>query len=771
MSLSRPRPLEFYAPQVTKNRKKDPFGLNDVCRVCNHFKYCEDFERVHALDGRRTARTKIRGDPEFYIITILTNHLLRDGEKLDDAERLRDCPYCRLIFDALNFFFKDGTSNWREDAMESPTLFIQVKVRPGRPLVLTCDPAFIVHYDFTLVRGDLEVFTLDPGSLTAAEFPCAQLAFPEPEDLSRHRGSEGFIRYWFRGCSGYKDATDQCYYTPNRLLYLDYENDEVVLWECLSNPPGVPDVPDPIEYATLSHGWLNTDPGVPKLLMSNIDDWKQGRTISGLPEAIRDAAKVAHLNDVHFLFIDSMCIIQDNLDDLRVQMPMMAHYFRDSILTIVAASSLSPDDGFLHPPKRDWITKQLEFVAPNGAGATLTLRRKYSRRESPSDCTDSSSVIRTVSPGSFRRTGPLYGRHWCLNEALLGTRVIHFTSGGIMCQCRRHGCTREGTMKYNRADWYRGMSERFRVRNASDAWLNAVEFHTSCDKLRGEDRLSKLSGVASMSGMGIEDRYVAGLWWKSMAMGLLWEVNLRPGQTNTTKIALPFSKQRAPSFSWASVDAPVVWRDNFDWTIRSEARVVKFGNIPQDPEDPCGGVDGAWICMEGFMMKCEVSQTLEGAGGDRWQFAYFTGKDGTKTKAHPFAGDGALVVVKGKGAMERLRKRHTSKTQRRLRTKGSSDAKEDNPHRSRAYLTRNHHEFRQNMLGPKTTRGVAWVLCLRQRGDYDEDRLGVVFDRWDGLVLTRSMRYPGAFERIGCIRDVPSTLLDLNDRQYSVKIV
>ncbi|KAL6698470.1 hypothetical protein J3F84DRAFT_274325 [Trichoderma pleuroticola] len=779
------RSLEFYAPQTSSNSQLLAEFEND-CRVCNNFKYNEDFERVHALEARRTARTRIRGTPEFYIIEIFTNHLLRDGKDVDDddangllggmkildADRLLDCSYCKFLFDALNEFFKNGTVDWRKDARESSTLIVQVKVRPGHPLILSCATAFIVHHEFTLVRADLEVTIPDRGALTDSDFPSAELTVPEEDDSHKHRASEGFFRYWFRGCSGHRDATEQCYTTPNRLLYIDCDNDEVVLWERLSSPPGLPDVPDPIEYATLSHTWLNTDAEVPKLLTSNIDAWKEGQTISSLPAAIRDAIRVAHLNDIHFLFIDSMCIIQNSFEDQRVQGPMVSHYFRDSILTIVAASAVSPNDAFLHPPKKDWVTKQLPFVAPSGAQVTMTLRKKYSRPETPYDTLDKASHLIGVVPGSFRRTGPLYGRHWCLTEGLMGTRVIHFTSGGIMGQCRRHDCTRERVHKYNRGEWSQGMPERYEVRDASQLWLRAVEFHTSCKLLRGEDRLSKLSSLASTSDMGIQDRYVAGLWCNSMTMGLLWEVSLSPSQTNTnvTKITFSFDKQKAPSFSWASVDAPVVWRDNY-WTCRDEARLVGCGSIPTDPDDPCGSVDGAWIRMEGIMFKCEVSQTLEGAGGRRFQYAYFRGKEDDLIKAYPFVGDGALATVQAAGAADRQRTRHVTKLTRRLIRKGYIKDRDVNPLHTRAFLTRNMSEFKPNVLGRKTTRAMAFILCIRQRGDYDEDRKGVVYDRWDGLVLTRSMRYPEAFERIGCIRGVSSTLLDFGEQLFRATIV
>ncbi|PTB70479.1 hypothetical protein BBK36DRAFT_1207039 [Trichoderma citrinoviride] len=752
-------------------RKRKPALHRSVCRICNHFQYCDDYEEVHARDGRRTSRTQIWGDPGSYVIRIHTNDLLRDGGDVEDTNRLRNCPYCRLLYDALNLFFNDASLNWISDAKTDLTRNVRVKFQRGSPLILQCEDAIQYHFQFTYIRSDVEIFSADWGNMAPSDFPTARLTPPTAELGAVDKKVEGFLQYWFRGCAGYSDATDQCYNTPNRLLYVDCYTDEIKLWECESEVPGMPELYNPMDYATLSHCWLDDDPMLPKLLTSNIEEWRQGRTISGLPAAVRDAAKVANLNDVNFLFIDSLCIVQDSQEDLDAQRPMVGYYFRDSILTIVAAASPSPDDEFLYPPERDWTTKTVDFKAPSGASTTLTMRKRFSRPVSPSDAVDEASTLSHVSPGSFRRTGPLYARHWCLQEALLGTRVVHFTSAGIMWDCKRHDCTREGVRVYKRPEVFRGLPARSRLRNDLDMWLEAVQFHTSCDQLPGKDRLSAISALAAMSEMGIIDRYVAGLWWGNMTMGLLWEVKLRPGQTNTTKITMPYSVQKAPSFSWASVDAPVIFQDNFRWYFSPEARMIGGGSLPQRADDPCGNVDGAWIRLEAYMKKCEVSQTLGGAAGGHWQFVYCRNTDGTTTKMHPFVGDGSLVVVKGKKATsERLRRKRASRAKRRLRKK-QSGAEDDNPNHSHAYLARNHFEFRRNMVGPGKITGVAWVLCVRRRGQFDEEEQGIKYDRFDGLVLTRSMRYPGAFERIGCIRNVPSTLLDFSESRQEITLV
>ncbi|KAK1255952.1 hypothetical protein MKX07_008211 [Trichoderma sp. CBMAI-0711] len=762
-------------------RKKKPTLPPDVCRICNRFQYHEDFEGVHASDGFHEPRTEILGDPDSYVIKIHTKDLLRDGKHVEDASRLRNCPYCRLLYDALNLFFNDASLNWVLDARDQ-TARIKVRVNQGAPLVLACEDAIGHHFEFTHIRGDVEIYSADWGNMAKSDFPTAGLAPPTPTPATtwtrEKQNTEGFLQYWFRGCAGRADAMDQCYNTPNRLLYIDWANDTITLEEFQSGTPGMPDLDRPAEYATLSHCWLDEDPTLPKLLVSNINLWKRGCKISCLPAGLRDAIRVANLNEIPYIFIDSLCIVQDWQQDRDAQQPMVGFYFRDSILTIVAASSARPDDGFLFPPEEDWLTATVDFKAPSGASAALTMRKKYSRPASPFDAIDEASARGHVACGSYRRVGPLYAQHWCFLEALLGTRVMHFTSAGIMCDCKRHNCSREYVTSYRRPDVFRGLPARDYLRNGLEMWLAAVQFHTSCYRLAVKDRLSAISALAAMSEMGISDRYVAGLWWGGMTMGLLWEVKLRPGQTNTTKITIPYSMQKAPSFSWASVDAPVIFKDNRGWYFEPEIRMLEAGSLPQNANDPCGNVDGAFIRLEAFIKKCEVSQILKGAAGGHWQFVYFRNKDGTTTKMHPFVGDGPLVEVKGKqAALKRLRKKRASRAQRRLRKKRRSGSKsgaegeDDNPNRSHTYLTRNHHEYRLSTVGRGKITGVAWVMCVRRRGQDVEEHKGIKMDRFDGLVLTRSMRYPGAFERIGCIRNIPDSLFDPEPRRQEVTLV
>ncbi|KAH6607319.1 hypothetical protein Trco_003632 [Trichoderma cornu-damae] len=778
MSVSLRAPI-FFSPRVPVKRKAFLIS-QDVCRFCNHLKYCAHFEETLAREACFALRTQITGQPDNYWISIHTHNFLRDGDDVPDVDRLGDCRYCRLLYDALNLFFNDLSVSWVKDAMHNPSLRVHIHVQAGSPVILKCDGAVETYPECAFLRYDVELFCRDRGHLTDEDLPPMELVLPEPAGTPDDRPCEAFFRSSFHSCASTTGSMDQTYTTPNRLLYLDCDMDDVVLWETMAGGPGQPDIPDKIEYATLCHGWLDTDPRLPKLLTSNMDDWKEGLAISRLPRALQDAIRVCHLNDVHFLWVDALCILQDSERDRREQSPLTGHYFRDSILTIVPASAASPDEAFLNPPREDWITHEVAFAAPSGATATITLRRKYSRPASPSDAVDVSSARWVVAPGSFRRTGQLYRRDWCFQEIALGTRVIHFTSAGVVFECRRHTCSREpvriyrGYRGYRRTDVFAALPQASRGHAEDAMWLEAVQIYTSRDPTSLRDRLGAISGLAAISEMGIHDQYVAGLWRSNLLRGLLWEVRLRPGQPKTSRITIPFDEQKAPSFSWASVDAKIVWRCTNELEFQALAKVVDVGGLLQTPH-PCFDTEGAFVRLEGHLRRCQVSQVIAGAGGGHWQFAQFRrAKDsGDRPKRYPFVGDGPLVTVMGRsaarGGPHDARSPDGGPRSIEKRCEGAREPRR----RSQTYLTRHHCEFRKkNMYGRKKTTGAAFVLRIGRTGEVDEMQSPEVFYTGvDGLVLTRSMRYPGAFERIGCIRNLPESLFVSDKYRQVVTLV
>ncbi|KAI0628098.1 heterokaryon incompatibility protein-domain-containing protein [Trametes polyzona] len=72
-----------------------------------------------------------------------------------------------------------------------------------------------------------------------------------------------------------------------------------------------------------------------------------GIPVSTLPQTIRDAIYLTRALGFRYLWIDSLCIIQDSARDKHQEMSRMRDVYRHAYLTIIAASASSATEGFL----------------------------------------------------------------------------------------------------------------------------------------------------------------------------------------------------------------------------------------------------------------------------------------------------------------------------------------------------------------------------------------------------------------------------------------
>jgi hypothetical protein len=190
---------------------------------------------------------------------------------------------------------------------------------------------------------------------------------------------------------------------------------------------------------------------------------------------------------------------------------------------------------------------------------------------------------------------PVNVRAWVLQERLLAPRVLHFCKGSIAWECG--GFTRaEGhptglprfQMQHDKIlpevslkglDPFKHGRELRRIRLGDskepdphiperdlygfELWARVVEMYSRMNLTEPRDKLIALSGIAqlmSTSVLGSKEEpaeYVAGLWRKHLASQLLWRVEpifVRKDRSFQQPGRRP-RVFRAPSFSWASVDA------------------------------------------------------------------------------------------------------------------------------------------------------------------------------------------------------------------------
>lgn len=779
-----------------KGHHAEAANLN--CFYCNNLQFIPRLKAPHKRKPLTTYRTQIQGGPDDYFIIIPARYLLRDGWAPRNDQGLQDCRYCQFLHDTLNLFFVGPSMNWIKDSMYGWDGLVLAHIRTGLPLVLHCQEVINRDCKWINLRAEIEVFCHDRSALSTRDFPSMYLALPEQEEIVDDREFKRFMNLSVQNCRMAPDPMGGRYVIPNRLLHINWNAQEIRLQHPPRDPPGVPGAPHMVAYATLSHCWSETDPKFPRLLKSNMRNWLNGIPIDDLPLAIQDAVEVAYRNNIHYLWIESLCITQDDEVDCLVQKTYIGAYFRDSSITIVAASSVSPNDSFLFPFRKEWITKQIEFTAPSGGTATIDLRRRYSRQPSPLDAIDESSY--KSEHNSFRRAGPLYRQQRCYQEALLGTRVVSFTSAAIDVNCQRHRyCTGGFTPGYQRMDVFEGficayedpaiykkrLAKRLETncfdgmpytsqrREDTAMWLQAVMQYTARDMaVSPKDKLSGIAGLANMTSMAQQDdMYISGLWMNNLHEGLLWEVRLRPGQTSGTRITFPFKNQKAPSFSWASVDAGVHYPEPWNGIFVPDA-TINVTCTMNDVYGPFNDVEGGFLKLRGRVIRCEVSQTLSGpTAGSRGKLsvAHFhmeRKEDGVNipyTKQILFVADGSLLMIKNrKWSRGHSRKEAACsncvcrKTEKRKLVSEQISCS----WRSLTYLNRNHCGFRKKSPkhGQKKISGTAYVLCLgwRTRIKFDPDLGRSELKSFEGLVVTPSLRYPGAYERIGCIRNIPA---------------
>ncbi|KAF7874912.1 hypothetical protein EAF04_002086 [Stromatinia cepivora] len=126
----------------------------------------------------------------------------------------------------------------------------------------------------------------------------------------------------------------ECTKMPTRLLELDQPHPgHVRLQSVLSTQ----------KYMTLSHCWGCSKPL--RLLKETFEQLQKGIPTSSLPKTFSDTVKVVRTLGIRYLWIDSLCIFQDSLDDWKREAYSMCDVYRGSFCNIAATASEGSEGG------------------------------------------------------------------------------------------------------------------------------------------------------------------------------------------------------------------------------------------------------------------------------------------------------------------------------------------------------------------------------------------------------------------------------------------
>lgn len=143
--------------------------------------------------------------------------------------------------------------------------------------------------------------------------------------------------------------------------------------------------------------------------------------MSSLPKNFYDAVKVTRGLGYDYLWADSLCIVQDSMEDWGREAARMAEVYKYATVTIVPTSAISCRDGFLH--HRSIRSARIPYIHPKDGVADGHIILHLTDR--PLGHWDLDLEFSAWST-----------RGWTLQERLLSRRIIHFCTDRLHFECK-----------------------------------------------------------------------------------------------------------------------------------------------------------------------------------------------------------------------------------------------------------------------------------------------------------------------------------------------
>ncbi|KAI1770788.1 heterokaryon incompatibility protein-domain-containing protein [Hypoxylon cercidicola] len=416
--------------------------------------------------------------------------------------------------------------------------YVEDETELGDDPITTSFSASVGHFHTRMV-GDIGVFDAYeiPGLLnniinrlyvsltsTAGQASCNELVHRGlPPNLAPNSAlSFNRLRSWLDECqqSHPKCKAFRTEYMPRRVLEIKEGPKQPTVRLCTDPPSAL--------YVTLSYCWGGDQHS--KTLKTRLGQYEQGILFDTLPKTIQDAVIVTLGIGLTYLWVDAICIVQDDTEDKLEQISQMHLVYRGAYFTIAAANSPTSYDGFLQP------------------------RVRYRPTRVPARMDDNVFTEVLLSPeySGLVTSDHLFLRGWTFQETHLSTRIAVY-GPREMVFCCLEGVRSDGgtaTQIRTRTSAFSGAidpgNQVFGSLQHPNGWASIIEQYSGRNLT---DETDKLPGIAALAEEYAQTKpvteYFAGMWREDFLLQCLWTVS-------------PFRARRpsvytAPSWSWASV--------------------------------------------------------------------------------------------------------------------------------------------------------------------------------------------------------------------------
>ncbi|KAM0143873.1 hypothetical protein ACHAP3_001139 [Botrytis cinerea] len=391
------------------------------------------------------------------------------------------------------------------------------------------------------------------------------------------------------------------YGTPPRLVETQQNNDRYT------------------KYLALTHCWGKEMPEAATTKTRTLEQRLLSIPLKTLPRTFRDAITITRRLGLQYLWIDSLCIIQNSLQDWQQESAKMGKIYSHAYCTIAAAAASNCEGGLFA------LHSELPLL--------------------PQSPKQPGILFKSPFPGwdNLYNKSTLIQRSWTLQERELSPRILHFTKHTLLFECREARIS-DHTHGLNSNKWALKSSLSRYILNSSircldkihesggttphhdmvtekyyELWRKMVQDYNNRKLTHRSDKFPALSGLALEFAYLLDDEYVAGLWKKDLIRGLCWK-------WLSNRARLQSTHNYGPSWSWAKMNVPITYgllRE--DRVFESRPNKGKFVHIPVDSritdpeilhisivpegEDPRGTLVSGRIYLRGQIVQLQRSKT------------------------------------------------------------------------------------------------------------------------------------------------------------------
>ncbi|KAF5020564.1 hypothetical protein F66182_7396 [Fusarium sp. NRRL 66182] len=327
-------------------------------------------------------------------------------------------------------------------------------------------------------------------------------------------------------------------------------------------------------YFCLSHCWGEKQIITTK--QATLEDRKRRINIAELSNTFRDAIRLTRRLEVQYIWIDSLCIIQDDIQDWKIESAKMASIYSNAHLTIAATHS-SNGDGGLYKETPDF---EVSGTTQEGDEYSLVFRQRIDHHLNLSTEPDRSEAGPGILGHGTIAHHPLLTRAWVYQERLLSPRIVHFGPYELfyecftdtICECsgiNHHGSSDAAPITLVKllyseclfsiitgVEWH-----EYAAYYMARVWRTMVCSYTALGITKPSDRLPAIGGLAKKVATVRKCKYLAGLWETALNDDLIWSVFRRDRDKSPRQ-----NPSAAPTWSWASVETHVwYWDIIYHW--------------------------------------------------------------------------------------------------------------------------------------------------------------------------------------------------------------